>query len=345
MISARGLGKDFVSYRKQPGLWGSLRSFWDPQPIVKPAVRDFDLEIARGEIVGLLGPNGAGKTTLMKMLSGIVVPTRGELEVLGFSPQERAEAFRSRIALVMGQKSQLWWDIPAQDSFELLRAYYEVPEAEFRERLGELAALLEVEDLLHVHIRRLSLGERMKMELIACLLHQPEVLYLDEPTIGLDLVAQHSIRDFLDHWRREHETTILLTSHYMADVAALCERIVLILGGEKRFDGPLADFERLLGHDRVVRFRFLSPPGDHALFAPFAPRFDEDGCRVELRIPEEEIRTVAAAILGELPVVDFASEEMPIERVMKELMTNPDLIRCGSLPCAEPGEAGGGEGA
>jgi ABC-2 type transport system ATP-binding protein len=326
VIHARSLGKDFLSFKKQPGLLGSIRSFWRPEPLVKAAVKGFNLEVKRGEIVGLLGPNGAGKTTLMKMLSGIVVPSRGELEVMGFRPQDRSEAFRARIALVMGQKSQLWWDIPAQDSFELLRSYYEISDQDFTSRLGELAHLLEVEKLLHVHLRRLSLGERMKMELIACLLHRPEVLYLDEPTIGLDLVAQHSVRSFLKEWQREHETTILLTSHYMADVAALCQRIVLILEGEKRYDGTLGDFEHLLGHDRVVFFRFSEVPGKHPLLTPHDPRVSEEGHRVELRVPEEELRKVAASILSELPVVDFASEEMPIERVMKELLSNPELV-------------------
>ncbi len=340
VIVARGLAKDFVSYRKQPGLLGSLRAFFRPDPIVKPAVRDFDLEIAPGEIVGLLGPNGAGKTTLMKMLTGIVVPTRGELSVLGFTPFDRAEAFRLRIALVMGQKSQLWWDIPARDSFDLLRAYYQVPRPEFERRLAELAELLGVAEQLPIHLRRLSLGERMKMELIACLLHRPEVLFLDEPTIGLDVVAQDSIRGFLKDWARRYGTTILLTSHYMADVAALCRRIVLILDGEKRFDGPLRDFERLLGSEREVTFTLSEPrPGDPR-FEPFDPVYSEEGRRVALRIPEAELREVTARILTEFPVVDFASESLPVERVMKQLLASTRPAR--SAPGS--GEATGTRG-
>jgi len=325
MIHARGLGKDFVSTRKQPGFLGSVRSFLSPERVVKPAVSGFDVDVEPGEFVGLLGPNGAGKTTLMKMFTGIVVPSHGELEVLGCRPWDRPEAFRRRIALVMGQKSQLWWDIPARDSLELLRRYYDLEDDEFLPRLDELADLLEVRDLLHVHLRRLSLGERMKMELIACLLHAPDLIFLDEPTIGLDLVAQVRIRAFLREWRERHGTTVILTSHYMADVAALCERIVLLLGGTKRFDGPLEEFEKVLGAERVVRFRFAEPPGEHALFAGYHPRTSSDGLRVELRIPEGEIRGVTARILEALPVTDFASEEMPIERVMSELMNNPAL--------------------
>ena len=325
MITARGLAKDFVSYRKRPGLAGTLRAFLAPDPLVRQAVVDFDVEVAPGEIVGLLGPNGAGKTTLMKMLTGIVVPTRGELEVLGFRPQDRAEQFRRRIALVMGQKSQLWWDIPARDSFELLRCYYEVPDRAFEERLRELTELLGVGDLTHVHVRRLSLGERMKMELMACLLHRPEVLFLDEPTIGLDLVTQDRVRDFLLEWQARHGTTILLTSHYMADVTALCDRIVLILEGRKRFDGPLEAFERLLGSERQVTFRFAEAPGDHPLLRDLHPRPSDEGRRVALRIPEAELRSLTARILQELPVIDFHSEDLPIERVMKELQANPAL--------------------
>jgi ABC-2 type transport system ATP-binding protein len=261
----------------------------------------------------------------MKMLTGIVVPSRGDLAVLDHYPPDRPEDLRRRIALVMGQKSQLWWDIPAQDSLELLRRYYEVPDADYRSRLAELAAMLEVEDLLHIHLRRLSLGERMKMELIACLLHGPEVLFLDEPTIGLDLVAQDSIRAFLRAWAEDHGTTILLTSHYMADVTALCRRIVLILGGEKRFDGSLVGFERLLGAEKVVAFHFAEPCGDHPLLADLHPVVRDEGRWVDVRIPEGELREVTARILTELPVIDFASEDLPIERVMKELQANPAL--------------------
>lgn len=326
MIVARGLSKDFVSIKKQPGLWGSVKSFVAPERIRKVAVEDFDVEIARGEVVGLLGPNGAGKTTLMKMFTGIVVPSRGELEVLGFRPQDRPEDFRRRISLVMGQKSQLWWDIPAMDSLRLLRRYYDLSNQDFTNRLEELSELLGVKDLLHIHLRRLSLGERMKMELMACLLHDPEVLFLDEPTIGLDLVAQAKIRDFLKSWSREHGTTILLTSHYMADVAALAERIVLVLGGKKRFDGPLPEFERLLGTEKVVRFRFPQDPGEDPRLEAYHPRFDATRTRVELRIPEEDLRRVTIEILEHFEVLDFATEELPIERVMTELMQNPGLI-------------------
>ena len=215
MIACRALGKNFKVYEKEPGLRGAIKSFFVRRYTQNVAVHPLDLKIGKGEFVGLLGPNGAGKTTLMKMFTGIIVPTSGELTVLGEVPHERSISFRKRIALVMGQKTQLWWDIPALDSFKLLQRFYEVPDEEFRDRLNELANLLEVDRLLKIHLRKLSLGERMKMELIASLLHRPEVIFLDEPTIGLDLIAQENIRRFPPRLStsRGHYDSSYLTLH------------------------------------------------------------------------------------------------------------------------------------
>ncbi len=330
MIICKGLGKDFRQYQKQPGLLGSMKAFWSRSYETRSALRDFDLQIERGEMVGLLGPNGAGKTTLMKILSGIIVPTRGEVSVLGYSPFERAQAFRKKIALVMGQKSQLWWDIPAMDSFLLLQKYYEIDDAAFRRRLGELTELLGVQKQLAVHVRKLSLGERMKMELMACLLHQPEVLFLDEPTIGLDLVAQRNIREFIESYQKEHRITVLLTSHYMADVEALCDRIVLVLGGEKRFDGSLESFSRILGRETSVAVSFEQAiSSDDPYWKIYDPQWNADRTRVELRMPETNLRERAIEILQRYPVVDFRMEQMPIERVMHQLLDNPQLLGAG----------------
>jgi len=228
MIQIQALKKEFRTYRKPPGVWGSLSSLFFRKYEFNKAVDDFDLQVEPGEIVGLLGPNGAGKTTLMKMFSGIIVPSSGQVRVLGFEPWKRDRTFRQKIALVMGQKAQLDWDIPAMDSLLLLQRYYEISEGDFSKRLGNLSEILGVSQLLHIHVRKLSLGERMKMELMASLLHRPEIIFLDEPTIGLDLIAQKSIRKFLLEYHQLHKTTIILTSHYMADVEALCPRIVLI---------------------------------------------------------------------------------------------------------------------
>ncbi|MGE0632607.1 MAG: ATP-binding cassette domain-containing protein [Pseudobdellovibrionaceae bacterium] len=331
MIECKGLGKSFRIYKKEPGIAGSFKSFFHREFKENFAVRDFNLNVKKGEIVGLLGPNGAGKTTLMKLLTGIIVPTAGEAKVLGMVPHERSREFRKKIALVMGQKSQLWWDIPAMDSLLLLQKYYEITDAKFKDRVGFLSELLGVKDLLEIHIRKLSLGERMKMELMASLLHEPDVMFLDEPTIGLDVVAQENIRNFLMRYQREKQTTIVLTSHYMADVEALCERIVLILGGQKKFDDSLTTFQNLLGKNKFVTFTFshqlhMSDP----FFEKYEPVWQGNGLQVDLRVPDAELRSVASRILQEYPVVDFYTEQIPIERVMKSVLATPDIVRGGS---------------
>lgn len=327
MISCEKLTKSFTSYKKAPGFFGTVRAFWHREPIVKAAVSDFDLMVKPGEFIGLLGPNGAGKTTLMKMMTGLIAPTHGKLSVLGCEPFQRSVAFRKKIALVMGQKSQLWWDIPAFDSFILLKRYYEIPDHEFNQRIKELSDLLEVSDVMNIHVRRLSLGERMKMELMASLLHRPEVIFLDEPTIGLDVIAQNNVREFLKNYQRQFGTTVILTSHYMADVEALCSRIVLILGGTKRFDGSISTFESVLGQEKFMSLSFSEPVAkDHPLLIRFDPQWDASRMHVELRVPEAHLKDVTIRFLQQLPVTDFATEKLPIERVMKTLLTRPELI-------------------
>jgi ABC-2 type transport system ATP-binding protein len=326
-VSCHALCKNYRSSKKAPGFLGTLKSFISPTHLTVAAVKDFSFTVQPGEIVGLLGPNGAGKTTLMKMLTGIVAPSAGHVRVLGYEPFTRPKEFRRRIALVMGQKTQLWWDIPAFDSFQLLQQYYEIPDREFRERVEMLGTLLGVTHLFHIHLRRLSLGERMKMELMACLLHKPELLFLDEPTIGLDVVAQKQIRDFFKEYQRVSNTTILLTSHYMADIEALCPRIVLVLGGQKRFDGPIRDFERILGREKFVSLIFSQPVDQSAaIWQSLRPQWDPSGLAVELQIAEEQLRETSIQILSQFPVVDYSTEKLPIERVMKALLTNPNLL-------------------
>lgn len=327
VIEVNNLTKQFKSYKKKPGIKGSIESFFNREYTVKKAVDGFNLEIKKGEIIGLLGPNGAGKTTLMKMFTGIIVPTEGELKIVGHEPWERKKDFKKRIALVMGQKSQLWWDIPAMDSFLLLQKFYELSDEEFTERLNYMADILNIRDLLHVQIRKLSLGERMKMELMASLLHNPDVIFLDEPTIGLDLVAQESIREFVLDFHRKNGTTIIITSHYMADVQALCDRLVLIFDGQKAYDGPLETFEKILGTEKTVSFTFESAIPACGFIDKFDGEWSEDRTQVDLRVPEEELREVGKKVLELHPVTEFATEKMPIERVMKTLMTNPEVLR------------------
>ncbi len=326
-VTTERLSKEFITTRKNPGFRGALKAMFSPERSLRKAVSHFSLSIQRGEIVGLLGPNGAGKTTLIKMLTGIIVPSSGTVRVLGFEPSARAKEFRRRIALVMGQKSQLWWDIPAMDSFQLLRRYYELSDTTFRNRVEMLGTLLNVTHLFSTHLRRLSLGERMKMELMACLLHEPELCFLDEPTIGLDVVAQKQVRDFFKDYQKHSNTTVILTSHYMADIEALCPRIVLILEGHKRFDGSIGDFERILGREKFVSLTFSERVDrDHEMWKGLDPQWENDGLKVELRIKEEELRRLSIDLFQTFPVIDYSTEKLPIERVLKALVMNPELL-------------------
>ncbi|MCI5064228.1 ATP-binding cassette domain-containing protein [bacterium] len=326
-IRCTNLSKNFRVSEKQAGLAGSLSSFFKRTYRSVPAIQSFSFEAQKGEIVGLLGPNGAGKTTLMKMLTGIIVPSSGTAQVLGFSPSERKRAFRRQISLVMGQKSQLWWDIPALDSFHLLGKYYEVEHSQLHHRIQELADLLDVHGLLNTHIRKLSLGERMKMELMASLLHNPRVLFLDEPTIGLDLVAQRNIREFLKFYQEQHQTTILLTSHYMGDVQALAERIVLVLDGEKRFDDSIEHFESFFGGEKYVQLELeAAVDTEDPLWKRYDTVWVENGVRADLRIPTHRFHHALREIFERFPVQNFTTEKLPIERVLTSLLENPRLL-------------------
>lgn len=328
VIQSSNLQKKYKIFEKHPGLMGSIRNLFHREFTENYAVHPFNLEAHKGEFIGLLGPNGAGKTSLMKMFTGITVPSNGNLQVCGHDPSKREIEFRRKIALVMGQKSQLWWDIPALDSFMLLQKYYELSDKQFKSRLSEMAALLDVEQLLKIHVRKLSLGERMKMELIASLLHHPEVIFLDEPTIGLDVIAQEKLRAFLLDYHAKNDTTMVLTSHYMADVEALCDRIVLLLQGQKCFDGSIKEFEQILGKEKYLSFSFNKAvnPND-SLFEGYDSKFSLDNTKVELRVPEEKLNEISISILQNFPIADFHTEKLPIERVMKTLLQNPEIMK------------------
>src|SRR6195256_49438 len=240
-IEANGLTKAFRTYKKQPGFRGAIKGLFHRHYEQTVAVKDVSFKIEPGELVGFLGPNGAGKTTTLKMLAGLLYPTSGSAKVLGYVPWERKDGYRRQFALLLGQKNQLWWDLPARESLELNAKIYGIPRDSFERTVSEMTELLAVKDKLNVMVRELSLGERMKMELIASLLHQPKVLFLDEPTIGLDVVSQKKVREFLRHHNAARKTTILLTSHYMADIQELCPRVIIIDRGKIFFDGKLAE--------------------------------------------------------------------------------------------------------
>ena len=325
MIEVHELSKTFHVHRKEPGLAGSLRSLISRKQIARHAVRSLSFQVKEGEIVGLVGANGAGKTTLVKMLTGIIHPTSGDARVMGYVPWERDNRLRRRIALIMGQKAQLWWDLPAADCFLLLREIYRIPDSEYRDTLEYLSGVLDIRGELQIQIRRLSLGERMKMELIAALLHRPRVVFLDEPTIGLDLAAQRSIRDFLLRYREEHHPAMILTSHYMEDIQRLCRRILIIREGEIVYDGSLQRVKDHYAIHKVIRAHL------HKTAEPV--RIDEDlsalGEIVEceegqicLRVERELVPKASARILERFPVADLVIEEMDIgtiiERIFRE---------------------------
>ncbi len=312
VIEVDGLSRSFSYYKKEAGLRHSLRNLVHREKLVKEAVRGISFAIEEGEMTGFLGPNGAGKTTTLKMLAGILFPTAGQASVLGFTPWERRKDFKKQIAIVMGQKSQLWWDLPAVESFALNRAIYELDERAYRSSLDELTELLEVRELLGVQVRRLSLGERMKMELIAALLHRPRVMFLDEPTIGLDILSQRRIREFLKYYNTQNHTTVLLTSHYMNDIEDLCRRCVLINEGRIVYDGELARVGDVFSGKKRIKVQ-LEHTVERADLERLGQVKEYDGANAVLEADRSDIKAVCAALLSSLPVVDFNIEDIPLE--------------------------------
>jgi len=320
MIRVENLKKSFRVHRKEPGFVGSLKGLINRQWDEKLALKGVNLEIGPGEIVGLVGANGAGKTTLVKILAGVVHPSSGVAKVLGHSPWERNNLFRRQIALIMGQKAQLWWDLPAADCFLLLREIYRLPQDEFRASLEQLTSTLGVKNQMNTPIRRLSLGERMKMELIAALLHRPKVVFLDEPTIGLDLNAQRAMREFLLNYRLEHRPAMILTSHYMEDIERLCERIIIIREGEFVYDGALAKvLSKYAGH-KVITAKLGAETQAPNLPPALAEVISVAPTEAKFKVPRLKVAEAATAILNQLPVIDLSIEEEDISDIIAKLL-------------------------
>jgi ABC-2 type transport system ATP-binding protein len=317
IIEVRQLAKSYRVYNKREGLADSVRGLFRREYREVKAVQGIDLNVEQGEFVAFLGPNGAGKTTTLKLLSGVINPTSGSASVMGFTPWQRKNEYRRRFALVMGQKNQLWWDLPAQESYRLHQQIYGVPVKEFDGTLAELTDLLDVGGLLSRPVRELSLGERMKMELIAALLHRPEVLFLDEPTIGLDVIAQHNIQQFLKYYQEKRKITILLTSHYMKDIAALCKRVVIIAGGRIEYDGSLSGvIDKFSGH-KVMTLQFAD--GHQPDLSALGEVLDETWPKVRLRVDRSDVPRVLSEVLRDNPIEDVAVEDVPLEEVIAEL--------------------------
>jgi ABC-2 type transport system ATP-binding protein len=319
-IEVNGLTKTFRTYKKQPGFSGAVKGLFRRRYEQTVAVNDVHFKIEPGELVGFLGPNGAGKTTTLKMLAGLLYPTSGSARVLGYVPWERADGYRRQFALVLGQKNQLWWDLPARDSLELNSKIYGIPADRFERTVAEMGELLNVSDKLNVSVRELSLGERMKMELIASLLHQPKVLFLDEPTIGLDVVSQKVVREFIRRHNTEQKTTILLTSHYMADIQALCERVIIIDHGKIFFDGKLSEIV-----DRFADFKLVTiqcEKMDNFLeenLARYGEVVEKNVGSITFKVKRDRVIPVCKSLLDDLSVTDIDIQEVPIEDVIRQI--------------------------
>jgi ABC-2 type transport system ATP-binding protein len=319
-IEVAHLTKSFRTYKKQPGFSGAVKGLFKRQYDQTWAVKDVSFTVEAGELVGFLGPNGAGKTTTLKMLAGLLYPADGTARVLGYVPWEREDGYRRQFALLLGQKNQLWWDLPARESLDLNAKIYGIEPAAFERTVAEMTELLAVKDKLNVSVRELSLGERMKMELIASLLHRPKVLFLDEPTIGLDVVSQKTVREFLRQYNQQHKTTILLTSHYMQDIQELCERVIIIDHGKIFFDGRLADVL-----DRFADFKLITIRWEGAVkysaehLGKFGEVVEQNQGSVRLKVKRERVIAVCKALLDELPVSDIDIQEVPIEEVIRRI--------------------------
>jgi len=320
VISVRHLKKYYRVHEKEPGLKGSIRSLFTRKYTQVKAVDNIDFTIEEGELVGFIGPNGAGKTTTLKVLSGLLYPTSGEVSVLGFNPWDRKARFQKQFALVMGQKNQLWWDLPPMETFILNKEIYEVPDDQYKKTLDKLIDLLDVKDILKIQVRKLSLGQRMKCELIAALLHNPKVLFLDEPTIGLDVVMQKVMRDFVKQYNRQFKSTIILTSHYMGDVKELCERVIIIDKGKILFDGKLQNVIDRFARNKIITIVF-SKDIDQRKLAEFGNIREYQFPRAKINVPRKDVAKLSAKLLSDFPVADLVIEEAPIEAIIREVFT------------------------
>jgi ABC-2 type transport system ATP-binding protein len=340
VIVVRGLRKHYKVHERPPGVAAAFRSLFRRTYKTVAAVDGVDFTIASGERVGFLGPNGAGKTTTLKVLAGLLHPTSGEVTVDGFEPRRRDDAFLKSIMLVLGQKQQLMWDLPPSETFELNRAVYDVPRAQYVETMRELSDLLELGDLVKKPTRTLSLGERMKCELAAALVHRPKVLFLDEPTIGLDVSMQATVRDFVKRYNEKYGATLILTSHYMEDVAALCPRVIVIDHGKLVYDGTLDELVTRIRPDKRIVLRFARPVGKSDLF-PFGRVVRHGAGESALDVHKDAVNRVVGQVLAQLPVSDLTVENPPLEEVMSELFARGRAAAAAAKPADGAAPANG----
>ena len=324
-IQVNELSKHFRMFKREAGLSGAFRSFFNRKYETFHALKDISVQIEDGEILGILGENGAGKTTLIKLLVGLLHPSSGEVSINGFTPWNRKSDFLKQISVVMGQKNQLWWDIPASESFLLNQKIYEIPEIQYKNTLDELVDLLSVREKLNVQVRRLSLGERMKMEFIAALLHKPKIVLLDEPTIGLDVISQLKIRDFVKYYNEKYKTTFLLTSHYMHDIQALCKRVFVIHKGASLYDGDFNDLVNRVNPKRKLLFEFNEIPDQsktERLSENYNFRLDDTILYAEL--PDKELTKLVSELFQLGVPASITMEDLPVEDTMRSFFKDPE---------------------
>jgi ABC-2 type transport system ATP-binding protein len=318
-IKVSHLVKKFHVYQKPPGLMASVKSLFNRHYEDVLAVNDVSFTIETGELVGFIGPNGAGKTTTLKCLSGLLHPNQGEVEVLGYKPFRRQSEYQKQFALVMGQKNQLWWNLPPSETFALNQAIYEIPDKKYRQTLNKLVDILDIGDVLGIQVRKLSLGQRLKCELVAALLHNPKVIFLDEPTIGLDVVMQKTLRDFIREYNQEFDSTIILTSHYMGDVKELCRRIIMIDHGQIMYDGALQTIITRYARNKIIKTTFNRKISATDLNVYGQAEIMGDRLSAEVIVERKNAAKTAAAMLTKLPITDITIEEPPIEAIIREL--------------------------
>ena len=327
MIEVRELSKAYQTYKKESGFWGSIKGLIHRKYETTEAVRKISFDIEEGELVGFMGPNGAGKTTTLKMLSGLLYPSSGSINVLGYKPCEREDAYRRQFALLLGQKNQLWWDLPAKESFALNAKIYGIADSLAQKTVNEMSEMLQVADKLDIMVRELSLGERMKMELIASLIHQPKILFLDEPTIGLDIVSQKTVRDFLKDLNRTKKTTIILTSHYMADIQELCKRVLIIDHGKLFYDGELQGILDQFADEKRINVLFEDPsmPLPEKCKSIGSIESFADG-KLQIRVNRKAVVQASKDLLDMLPVADLNIEEVPIEEIIRKIYAESNSV-------------------
>ena len=324
-IQVKGLSKHFRLFKREAGLKGAVKSFFNRKYENFHALKEISINIEDGEILGIIGENGAGKTTLIKLLVGLLHPNSGDIDINGFIPWKRKAAFLKQIAIVMGQKNQLWWDIPASESFLLNQKIYEIPEKQYKKTLHELVELLNVEEKLNVQVRRLSLGERMKMEIIAALLHNPKIVFLDEPTIGLDVISQSKIREFVQYYNKEYKTTFLLTSHYMHDIEALCKRVLVIHKGISLYDGDFGDLVNRVNPKRKLLFEFSKYPGDKIMQELSSKYFfDKKDNFIHVELPANELTLLVSELFKINTPASITLEDLPVEDTMRAFFADPN---------------------